>query len=87
MDPFTQGIVGTTVAQSGSKRDTLIIASVIGLLAGLAADLDIFIRSSTDPSIISRISSALYTLYYFYTFWCFNMCSLYSIIYSVKEII
>ena len=49
MDPFTQGIVGTTVAQSGSKRDTLIIASVIGLLAGLAADLDIFIRSSTDP--------------------------------------
>ena len=49
MDPFTQGIVGTTVAQSGSKRDTLIIASFIGLLAGLAADLDIFIRSSSDP--------------------------------------
>ncbi len=49
MDPFTQGIVGTTVAQSGSKKDTLIIASVIGLLAGLSADLDIFIRSSTDP--------------------------------------
>ena len=49
MDPFTQGIVGTTVAQSGSKRDTLIIASIIGLLAGLAADLDIFIRSSTNP--------------------------------------
>ena len=49
MDPFTQGIVGTTVAQSGSKKDTLIIASLIGLLAGLAADLDIFIRSSTDP--------------------------------------
>ena len=49
MDPFTQGIVGTTVAQSGSKRDTLVIASIIGLLAGLSADLDIFIRSSTDP--------------------------------------
>ena len=49
MDPFTQGIVGTTVAQSGSRRDTLIIASIIGLLAGLAADLDIFIRSGTDP--------------------------------------
>ena len=49
MDPFTQGIVGTTVAQSGAKKNTLIIASVIGLLAGLAADLDIFIRSSVDP--------------------------------------
>ena len=49
MDPFTQGIVGTAVAQSGAKKDTLIIASIIGLLAGLAADLDIFIRSSNDP--------------------------------------
>ena len=25
MDPFTQGIVGTTVAQSGAKKNTLII--------------------------------------------------------------
>ena len=49
MDPFTQGIVGATVAQSGAKKNTIIIASIIGLLAGLAADLDIFIRSSTDP--------------------------------------
>ena len=49
MDPFTQGIVGTAVAQSGAKKDTLIIASIIGLLAGLAADLDIFITSSNDP--------------------------------------
>ena len=49
MDPFTQGIVGTTVAQTGSKKNTLVIASIIGLLAGLAPDLDIFIRSRTDP--------------------------------------
>ena len=54
MDPFTQGIVGTTVAQSGSKRDTLIIASkkFIGLLAGLSADLDIFIRSSMMTQLL-----------------------------------
>ncbi len=49
MDPFTQGIVGTTVAQTASKQNTVIIASIIGLLAGLAPDLDIFIRSNTDP--------------------------------------
>ena len=49
MDPFTQGIVGTTVAQTATKKNTLVIASVIGLLSGLAPDLDIFIRSSTDP--------------------------------------
>ena len=49
MDPFTQGIVGSTVAQSVSKKNTVIVASIIGLLAGLAPDIDIFIRSDTDP--------------------------------------
>ena len=49
MDPFTQGIVGSTVAQSVSKKNTVIVASIIGLLAGLAPDIDIFIRSDSDP--------------------------------------
>ncbi len=49
MDPFTQGIVGSTAAQVVSKKNKIIIASIIGLLAGLAPDLDIFIRSSSDP--------------------------------------
>ncbi len=49
MDPFTQGIVGSTAAQIVSKKNKLFIASIIGLLAGLAPDLDIFIRSSADP--------------------------------------
>ena len=49
MDPFTQGIVGCTAAQVVSKKNKIIIASIIGLLAGLAPDLDIFIRSSSDP--------------------------------------
>ncbi len=49
MDPLTQGIVGTTAAQSFSKKKNLILASFIGLLAGLAPDIDIFIRSNHDP--------------------------------------
>ena len=49
MDPFTQGIVGTTAAQAIAKKDKLITASLIGLLAGLAPDIDIFIRSESDP--------------------------------------
>ena len=49
MDPVTQGIVATTAAQSYSKKNNLIIASIIGFLAGLAPDIDIFIRSNTDP--------------------------------------
>ena len=49
MDPVTQGIVATTAAQTYSKKNNLIIASIIGFLAGLAPDIDIFIRSNTDP--------------------------------------
>tara|TARA_A100001011_G_scaffold397389_1_gene498193 strand:+ start:2374 stop:3372 length:999 start_codon:yes stop_codon:yes gene_type:complete len=49
MDPVTQGIVATTSAQVFSKKNHLIIASMIGFLAGLSPDIDIFIRSDTDP--------------------------------------
>jgi inner membrane protein len=49
MDPVTQGIVATTSAQAFSKKNHLIIASMIGFLAGLSPDIDIFIRSDTDP--------------------------------------
>ena len=49
MDPLTQGIVATTAAQSISSSKKIIIASIIGFLSGLAPDIDIFIRSSTDP--------------------------------------
>ncbi|MEL0103664.1 MAG: metal-dependent hydrolase, partial [Gammaproteobacteria bacterium] len=49
MDPFTQGIVGVTASQSISKKKHLLIASAIGLLAGIAPDIDIFIKSDKDP--------------------------------------
>ncbi len=44
MDPFTQGVVGVTASQSVSQKKHFIIASIIGLLAGLAPDIDIFIQ-------------------------------------------
>ena len=49
MDPFTQGVVGVTASQSVSQKKHFIIASIIGLLAGLAPDIDIFIKSNSDP--------------------------------------
>ena len=49
MDPFTQGIVGVTASQSISQKKHLLVASLIGLLAGLAPDIDIFIKSDKDP--------------------------------------
>lgn len=49
MDPLSQGVVGMSAAQSVAKQKQLMVASLIGFLSGMAADLDIFIRSPTDP--------------------------------------
>ncbi|AKH69092.1 putative membrane-bound metal-dependent hydrolase [Spongiibacter sp. IMCC21906] len=50
MDPLTQGVLGITAAQNTGKS-TQYKASIagIGLLAGMAADLDVFIRANNDP--------------------------------------
>ncbi|MFT5138133.1 MAG: inner membrane protein [Arenicella sp.] len=56
MDPLTQGVVGIAAAQlvytnrrnkvrSGSKFSV----AILGFLSGMAADLDVFIRSDVDP--------------------------------------
>ena len=52
MDPITQGIVGAALAQTKGETKTLAKAGVIGALAGMAPDLDVLIRSSTDPLLV-----------------------------------
>ncbi len=49
MDPLTQGVLGATLAQSGSRRREAVVAGALGFLAGMAADLDVLIRSPSDP--------------------------------------
>ena len=49
MDPISQGTVGAAFAQSTANKTNIIKIGIIGFLAGLAPDLDVFIRSSTDP--------------------------------------
>jgi len=49
MDPLTQGVVGTAASQLVSKRTEKVAAGVIGFASGMAADLDVLIKSSTDP--------------------------------------
>ena len=49
MDPLSQGLVGATASQSLSNRKDIVTATALGFLSGMAADLDIFIRSSYDP--------------------------------------
>jgi inner membrane protein len=49
MDIITQGILGAAVAQSAARKEHVRLATTIGVFAGVIADADIFIRSSTDP--------------------------------------
>lgn len=49
MDPISQGVLGAALPQSVSTPQQLLAAGLIGALAGMAPDLDVFIRSNTDP--------------------------------------
>jgi len=49
LDTLTQGLLGAALAQSAAKPEETRIAGVIGTFAGISADLDVLIRSSSDP--------------------------------------
>jgi len=53
MDPISQGALGAAFAQAASPKKThskhYFVAALAGALAGMAADLDVLIRSASDP--------------------------------------
>jgi inner membrane protein len=49
MDILTQGLLGGVLAQSVANREEKKFAALAGVAAGLLADADILIRSSSDP--------------------------------------
>ena len=49
MDPLSQAVVGAAVTQSVAPKQHLGTITLLGALAGMAPDLDVLIRSSTDP--------------------------------------
>ncbi len=50
MDPVTQGVLGAVLPQAtAASGKQLASAGLLGFLAGMAADLDVLIRSSSDP--------------------------------------
>lgn len=49
MDPLTQGALGAALPQATGRKSVAGAAGVFGFLAGMAADLDVFIRSASDP--------------------------------------
>ncbi len=52
MDPLSQGLLGAGVAKFVAKRKTLRMAAICGALGGMAPDLDIIIRSASDPLLV-----------------------------------
>jgi inner membrane protein len=49
MDPLSQGVLGASLPQATSQRQTVGCAGLFGFLAGMAPDLDVLIRSPDDP--------------------------------------
>jgi len=50
MDPISQAVIGASFSQSYSKAATKMpLALVAGTIGGMAPDLDVLIRSSSDP--------------------------------------
>jgi len=49
MDPLSQAVTGAALAGIFSKRKTMRPALILGAMAGMAPDLDVFIRSEADP--------------------------------------
>lgn len=49
MDPLTQGVLGAVLPQASVSRKTVAVAGIFGFLSGMSADLDVLIRSATDP--------------------------------------
>ncbi|MCX8819684.1 metal-dependent hydrolase, partial [Vibrio parahaemolyticus] len=49
MDPLTQGLLGATLPLAVSNKRNLAVVGVLGVVSGMAPDLDVLIRSSTDP--------------------------------------
>lgn len=51
MDPVSQGVLGAAFAQLKAAKQHGWSAVMVGCLAGMAPDLDIFIRSKSDPML------------------------------------
>ena len=52
MDPISQGMLGAVASQNITRKEHIRhigIATLLGVIGGMAPDLDIFIRSESDP--------------------------------------
>ena len=68
MDPISQGTVGAAFAQSTASKKNILSISLIGFLAGLVPDLDVLIKSSTDPILFLEYHRQFTHLLFFIPF-------------------
>lgn len=54
MDPVSQGLLGSAAAQASLQKKQLIMIWLIGMLAGMAPDLDVLIRSADNPLLFIK---------------------------------
>ena len=52
MDPLSQAVTGAALAGCFSRKATMRPALLVGALAGMAPDLDVLIRSNSDPLLM-----------------------------------
>ena len=69
MDPVSQAVLGSAAAQSLSKKH-IVSAGILGCLGGMAPDLDVLIRSSTDPLLFLQ-----YHRHFTHPYWRLNLCA------------
>ena len=49
MDPLSQSLFGALSAQTASKKRDIKVATICGITGGITPDIDILIRSNSDP--------------------------------------
>ncbi len=49
MDPISQGVLGAVASQNFSRKEHIVAATILGIVGGMAPDLDFLINSDTDP--------------------------------------
>ncbi len=49
MDPLSQGLLGACFSSSFAKKNNFKMAALCGTVGGITPDLDVFIKSDTDP--------------------------------------
>ena len=49
MDPLSQSLFGALSAQTTSKKKDIKVATICGITGGISPDIDILIRSNSDP--------------------------------------